>query len=65
MIVTLGLSMLQPKRLMTRASWVRFSCSVTKTPGSSRAAPANTKCRPMRVFPAPDGPAMSVVEPDQ
>ncbi len=58
-------SSVQENERATRASWEGFSCRLAITPGSSWAAPLVMKCRPIRVFPIPEGPAQSVVEPGQ
>ena len=50
---------------MIRSSWTGFSWKVAMTPFSPRSAPATTKCSANRVFPIPDGPAMTVAAPRQ
>ena len=63
MTATRSLSSDQPKPRATLWSWLGFSCSDAITPGSLFAAPLKMKWSPIKVLPAPDGPATSVELP--
>ncbi len=53
----------QPKPRATLSSWTGFSCRDAITPGSPFATPLKMKWSPIKVLPAPDGPATSVELP--